>query len=111
MIKLTRSEALWIIRGIRLGKFLRCCARTARQLLHRHNRPIETAPGDKPVRAEQAPAKPSVPAVEVMKVIQSAPAKSRPPQAACKGKRGRKRLPADRLPRARVHAGTSRLDH
>ena len=111
MIKLARSEALWIIRGLRLGKFLRCCVRTARQLRHRHERPIETAPSDKAVRAEKARTKPSVPPVEIMKVMPSASAKSGPPRAACKGKRGRKRLPADRLPRARVHAGTSPLDH
>ena len=111
MIKLKRNEALWIVRGIRLGKFLRCCVRSARQLFHRDERPIETATGAGAVRSGRAPAKPSVSAVEVMKVIQSTPAKSTRPQAACKGRRERKPGPADRLPRARAHAGSSRLDH
>ncbi len=110
MIKLKRSEALWIVRGIRLGKLLRCCVRSAHQLLRRRERPIATATAGQDFRAEQPPAKPCVPAVEVMKVIQSAPAKSRPPQSACKGKRGRKRVPADRLPRARNQPGASRID-
>ncbi|MDX1528598.1 MAG: hypothetical protein R3337_08215 [Gammaproteobacteria bacterium] len=103
MIRLKRSEALWIIRGIRLGKFLRCCVRTARQWLNRYERPIETATAGEAVRAGQAPG------FEVMKVIQSTPAKSRPPQSAGKGKRGRKSRPADPLPRARAHAGASRF--
>ena len=111
MIKLKRSEALWIVRGIRLGKFVRCCARTARQFLHGAERPIDSAMADKAARSEQAPEKPSAAPVEVMKVIQSAPSKSRRPQAACKGKRGRKPVPADQLPPARTHAGGSRLDH
>lgn len=111
MIKLTRSEALWIVRGIRLGKFLRCCARAAYGLFHRGEQPLEAATDAKATRSEQAPAKPSVPAVEAMKVIQSGPAKSRQSQAACKGKRGRKRVPADRLARARAHASPPRLDH
>ena len=111
MIKLSRREALWIIRGIRLGKFLRCCVRTARRFLLRAERPVDTAEAGKAAPAEQAPVKPSAPPVEVMKVIQSAPARTRPPQAACKGKRGRKPVPVDRLPPARARAGGSRLDH
>lgn len=41
MIRLKRSEALWIVRGIRLGKFLRCCARAVRRLLHSAPREAE----------------------------------------------------------------------
>lgn len=107
MIKLKRSEALWIVRGIRLGKLVR----GAHQLLRRRERPTATATAGEDARAGQPPAEPCVPSVEVIKVIQSAPAKSRPPQSACKEKRGRKRVPADRLPRARSQPGASRIDH
>ena len=51
MIRLRRSEVLWIVRGIRLAKFVRCCARSVRRLI----RPTPDGAEAETVEAVEAP--------------------------------------------------------
>lgn len=103
MIRLKRSEVLWIVRGIRLAKFVRCCARSVGHYLRRHRLQPVGRIADETPGAEAGLSARRVPPTGAPVVDSKARRKVGPSPAGCGGRRAQKKIPAEKLPRARAH--------
>lgn len=111
MIRFKRSEVLWIVRGIRLAKFVRCCARSVGHYLRRHHPQPDGRVADEPPGAEAGLSARRVPPIGAPVVSAKARREARQSPAACGGRRTRKRIPAENPPRARAHTPPAGPDH
>lgn len=103
MVRFKRNEVLWIVRGIRLGKFVRCCARSVGHYLRRHRLQPEGRVTDETPGAEAGLSARRVPPIGASVADAKARRKARPSPAGCGGRRTKKQVPAEKLPRARAH--------
>ncbi len=101
MTRFKRSEVLWIVRGMRLGKCLLYCTRTLGRHFNAIVRPDEADVADGP--NERPPVRRMPPLDTRRKQMEGL--------AACEERRPRKQIPSTGIPRADASTDSTPLGH
>ncbi len=109
MVRFHQREVLWIVRGMRLGKFLRRCVGTVRRYFTLDHWQVETEVADEATGSDVRMTTRRLATADPSFFDEKTPAKQKPSSAGCGRRRVPESIPAPQLPRARARTNPSRL--